>query len=325
MDRARFSGRTAFGAATELARLLLPIALIAWGGTVALEAGRQFLASGEVSARVLWMAPAQWADLIPLGAMLLFVVLEWLARGRDAAWTRGLFRRSRYDLFFAIADNTGMSRILGLVFSLGLSSWLISTAGALTFSPRIAAWPMAAQVVLIYVVGSFCVYWAHRLMHTRLMWPLHALHHSARHMTALTNSRQHPLDQVILGVPAGAVLILIGFSPEAMFAASLPVGVQVALQHSAVPFPLWVERWLISGPRTHRIHHSIAAEHHDHNFGLLVVWDRLFGTFLLPKDTADLPTGVDDAAYDGERPLVAMVEVTRLWLRHLAQHAYQGP
>ena len=55
--------------------------------------------------------------------------------------------------------------------------------------------------------------------------------------------------------------------------------VQFALTHSSVPFPLWLERWVITGPRVHRIHHAFAEAHFNRNFSILVLWDRLFGTF----------------------------------------------
>ena len=213
-----------------------------------------------------------------------------------------------------LADASGALKAFALAFSFGLSAWIGAMVMDAPVLPALGETTLWLQVPAIYLAMSFGSYWMHRFMHTALMWPLHALHHAAEEMTALTDSRQHPLDDFIQGTPLIAGLAVLGFHPDAVFLSIVLIRTQAALCHSDVPFPLWLERWLLGGPALHRIHHGVAAEHRDRNFSLLVLWDRLFGTFSLVPDARTLPTGVDDARYNTGRPLHDMTTIAGIWL-----------
>lgn len=124
-------------------------------------------------------------------------------------------------------------------------------------------------------------YWLHRCSHEiRWMWALHSVHHSARQITFSVAYR--------LGwtsLLSGPWLFLIpvcwiGFDPRMvalMYAANLLY--QFWLHTEMVPKLGFLERFL-NTPSHHRVHHAIEPEYLDRNYGgVLILWDRLFGTF----------------------------------------------
>ncbi len=284
-------------------------------------------------ARELWLrAPLDWTVLrqdpldphnATVGLMYVgFLLLELVAHGwNNSPLRRILFgdrRSDRSDLFYIIADATGLMKLLIVVMTCGVSAAFEAAIDA--GNMRLAAdLPLWAAVPLLYVSVDFATYWGHRFMHSPLMWPLHAIHHAAEDMTVLTSSRHHPFDNFFGSVwfllPAG----LLGFSPDAMGWAILFLTAHSFLLHSSLPFPVWLERYVVAGPRAHRIHHAADPACYDCNFGLFVIWDRMFGTYRMQGDVTGLATGVADQRYETGRPFHDMLEVTRIWLDGLRE------
>ncbi len=142
---------------------------------------------------------------------------------------------------------------------------------------------------LLFLAGEFCYYWQHRTSHeSRWFWASHAVHHSPRHLNFSAAYR--------LGWTAGLTgagvfflpLVLAGFHP---FAVALVLAVNLVYQFwlhtELIPKLGWFER-LFNTPSHHRVHHASNAEYLDANYGgVLIVFDRLFGTFV--EERADLP------------------------------------
>lgn len=110
----------------------------------------------------------------------------------------------------------------------------------------------------------------------------------------------------------------LGIDDKAIAAAMMPAMLFSTLQHSHLPFPRWAERWIIIGPAAHRVHHSLIAAHHDRNFGVLAIWDNLFGTHVLPVEARDVTIGIDDPRYDTGRPFRELFVSAGIWLRGLS-------
>ncbi|TWT14907.1 sterol desaturase family protein [Reyranella sp. CPCC 100927] len=296
---------------------VLALLLAAWTAVVALECARVLWAGGDLQWDVLLRAPTSLSNLITLPIMAGAMLIDRLANGPDRFVMRDLLHRTRYDLFFVLADATGAMTALALVFSFGFSAWI---GTAIAGAPSVwlsAMMPFWLQVPAVFLAATFAAYWGHRFMHTRLMWPLHAIHHAATDLTALTDSRQHPLDDLIKSMPVMLVLAVMGFDPDAVFVAALIGRLQAAFIHSNAPCPLWLERWVIAGPALHRVHHGAAPEHHDRNYAALVLWDRLFGTFSLPDDARSVRTGIDNPRTGDQGPVRDMLAAGRAWLEGL--------
>lgn len=135
--------------------------------------------------------------------------------------------------------------------------------------------------VALFFAVDFAYYWLHRMSHEiRWMWAQHAVHHSARQITLSVAYRLGWTNLV-----AGPWLFLvpvcwIGFDPLSVglvFAANLIY--QFWLHTETVP-KLGVLEAVFNTPSHHRVHHAVNPEYLDRNYGgVLIVWDRLFGTF----------------------------------------------
>jgi sterol desaturase/sphingolipid hydroxylase (fatty acid hydroxylase superfamily) len=127
---------------------------------------------------------------------------------------------------------------------------------------------------------DFIYYWNHRFMHeSRYMWAIHVVHHSSERYNLSTALRQPVADAVGTFVPYSA-LALLGFHPELIASAR---GINLLYQywiHTDVIRRLGPFEEVFNTPSHHRVHHGRNPQYLDRNHGsILIVWDRLFGTF----------------------------------------------
>lgn len=143
--------------------------------------------------------------------------------------------------------------------------------------------PLADGAVpaLLAIAGwDFIYYWNHRSMHeSRYMWAIHVVHHSSEHYNLSTALRQPVLDSVGTPLPYGA-LCLIGITPGQV---TLARGVNLLYQywiHTEAIGRLGPAEAVLNTPSHHRVHHGSNRLYLDRNHGsILILWDRLFGTF----------------------------------------------
>jgi len=135
--------------------------------------------------------------------------------------------------------------------------------------------------VLLAIAGwDFIYYWNHRLMHeSRYMWALHVVHHSSERYNLSTALRQPVADVLGTSLPYGA-LCLVGIAPELITTAR---GVNLLYQfwiHTETIGRMGPPEAVLNTPSHHRVHHGSNARYLDRNHGsILIIWDRLFGTF----------------------------------------------
>jgi sterol desaturase/sphingolipid hydroxylase (fatty acid hydroxylase superfamily) len=144
--------------------------------------------------------------------------------------------------------------------------------------PGLGTGPVA--LALAIVGWDFIYYWNHRFMHeSRYMWAVHVVHHSSEHYNLSTALRQPVADALGTSVPYGA-LCLAGISPELVATAR---GVNLLYQfwiHTETIGRLGPPEAVLNTPSHHRVHHGSNSQYLDRNHGsILIVWDRLFGTF----------------------------------------------
>lgn len=136
------------------------------------------------------------------------------------------------------------------------------------------------QWILLLLGTDFCYYWFHRLSHeVRFLWAAHVNHHSSRRYnlsTALRQSWTTPFTTLLFYWP----LALLGFDPAHILAASaLNTLYQFWIHTEVIDRVGWLEA-ILNTPSHHRVHHGRNIEYLDRNYGgMLIVWDRLFGTF----------------------------------------------
>jgi sterol desaturase/sphingolipid hydroxylase (fatty acid hydroxylase superfamily) len=141
---------------------------------------------------------------------------------------------------------------------------------------------------LLFILEDLTFYLEHRVDHyCRLFWAVHVTHHSSEEFNLTTGFRSsvlQPLYRFIYFIP----LALLGFQPiDIVFMYSLTqiYGILVHTQY-VKKMPRWFEAVFVS-PSHHRVHHASNIRYLDKNMGMvLIIWDRLFGTFQkeLPTD-----------------------------------------
>lgn len=156
-------------------------------------------------------------------------------------------------------------------------------------------WPYRVTDLGFGVVGwlaaalawDFSFYWQHRAEHVvRLLWAGHVTHHSSERFNYSTGFRQSWTPWT--GPLFYAGWALLGVQPVLLFVAGgWNLVYQFFLHTELVPrMPWWVEGWL-NTPSNHRVHHARNPAYQDRNFGgALVVWDRLFGTYVPETEPA---------------------------------------
>jgi sterol desaturase/sphingolipid hydroxylase (fatty acid hydroxylase superfamily) len=127
---------------------------------------------------------------------------------------------------------------------------------------------------------EFFYYWDHRAGHEiRLLWAAHVIHHSSQKYNLSTALRQTWTGEytVLFFLPVA----LLGVPVEIILAAwSVNLLYQFWIHTEAIDrLPRWFE-FVFNTPSHHRVHHGSQAQYLDRNYGgVLIVWDRLFGTF----------------------------------------------
>jgi sterol desaturase/sphingolipid hydroxylase (fatty acid hydroxylase superfamily) len=210
---------------------------------------------------------------------------------------------------------------VGLIGALTLTTLVAAGVASVIPAPLIA--PEAVSPVVLALVlwlpTDFAAYWVHRFYHRwEVIWPLHAVHHSAAVMTPITSYRQHPLalvlttlaHSVIVGALQGILIGTLGPGTEIAMIAGLNAffvlanASLAALHHSHVwlSYGPVIERIIIS-PAQHQIHHSQDPAHHNLNFGnSLALWDWMFGTLYVIRGPENLNFGLAGRA---EEPLMS--------------------
>lgn len=191
-----------------------------------------------------------------------------------------------------------------IYFALHGQGWV--HAGALSGVPQ--GLVVALFTVVMFTIDDFTKYLFHRWMHKwPALWAFHKVHHSAETLTPVTVYRVHPLEGVLYALRSAlaqgaAISIFVFLFDDAVdFYAVVGVNVLVFVfhvtgsnlrhSHISIRYWAWLERIVIS-PAQHQLHHSIAEEHYDKNFGAtLAVWDWMFGSLHLSEED-DLEFGL---------------------------------
>ncbi|MET0546198.1 MAG: sterol desaturase family protein [Caulobacterales bacterium] len=241
-----------------------------------------------------------WA-LIACAFCAEFLIVGW----KNSSLRHLTLDRSRSawsDVAVFLIEVLHINRFILIVLTLGIGlvsgDWLHDKVEAWTgVHFALADWSLPGQVVFIYLSYTFLDYWAHRVQHHRVFWPLHRFHHSAEDFYILTASRVHPADLSSLFIVM-APLAFMAPSAEAMLAIFVLTGFLRFVVHSRIPSNFgWAGRWLVQSPVDHRMHHILdMSQGQGGHYSLLPLWDQLFGTWR-GGGAADLEIGVDDQAY----------------------------
>ncbi|MFZ6750788.1 sterol desaturase family protein [Undibacterium sp. Ren11W] len=176
-----------------------------------------------------------------------------------------------------------MSQISGVFLkflSVGIYAWVYQHSALFALSEE-SIWVWISGLLLY----DFLYYWLHRMGHqTNLLWAAHVVHHQSEAYNLTTALRQ---------TSSGALFGWIFYLPLALLGYPVKVFIVIALIDLLYQFWIhtqqidkmgWFDRVFVS-PSNHRVHHGVNDLYLDKNYGgILILWDRLFGTFVEEQD-----------------------------------------
>ena len=204
---------------------------------------------------------------------LLLLLIEVLAhRRRPPAGARGYTRRDAATSLALGVSNVVVSALMKVGTTAAFA--VVWHYRIFDMGSSLAAW------LLLFLSEDFCYYVFHRMHHeVRWLWAAHVNHHSSRFYnlsTALRQSWSTPLTGPIFWLP----LALLGFHPVMILTAQAVSLVYQFWLHTELIGRLGPFEWLFNTPSHHRVHHGRNVEYLDRNYaGILILWDRLFGSF----------------------------------------------
>jgi sterol desaturase/sphingolipid hydroxylase (fatty acid hydroxylase superfamily) len=153
------------------------------------------------------------------------------------------------------------------------------------------SWPVLAAC---FFAEDLAYYWMHRVSHERRwFWASHVVHHSSQHYNLTTALRQTWTGVLGLTFVFWLPLIWIGFPPEMVFMFSAISLVYQFWIHTEAIDRLGPLEWVFNTPSHHRVHHAINPRYLDANYaGVLIIWDRLFGTFIPERKDEQIRYGI---------------------------------
>ncbi|AVQ83559.1 MULTISPECIES: lysoplasmalogenase family protein [unclassified Variovorax] len=173
-----------------------------------------------------------------------------------------------------------ISAVLTGLLRIGIYSAVYSAVALFPLEAAKEFWTTWYGWLLALVFYDFCYYWLHRMGHeSAVLWAAHVVHHQSQHYNLSTALRQ---------TSSGTLFSWIFYLPMAVAGVPPLVFGVVALIDLLYQFWVhteqvgklgWFDRWFCS-PSNHRVHHAVNDNYLDRNYGgILIVWDRMFGTF----------------------------------------------
>ena len=140
--------------------------------------------------------------------------------------------------------------------------------------------PIWALWIITFISIDLVFYVYHRMSHRiRFLWAIHLSHHSSEEMNFAVSFRQAWFGP-ISKIPFFMILPLLGFDPTIVAVAGVISTLWGIVGHTQVIGKLGPLEWIFNTPSHHRVHHGSNKQYIDKNYGnLLIIWDRLFGTF----------------------------------------------
>jgi sterol desaturase/sphingolipid hydroxylase (fatty acid hydroxylase superfamily) len=181
-----------------------------------------------------------------------------------------------------------------LVHALIATAILVTVLGAV-YAHRLLTLPLDTVWgwVVAFVAVEFAYYCWHLASHrVRLFWASHSVHHSSTALTLATAQRAAWTGPLLSGLVFFlAPLVFLGIAPEAIaILLTLNLVYQFFL-HTELVRSMGPLELVLNTPSHHRVHHASNDEYLDKNFGgMLIIFDRLFGTFA--KENAPCTYGV---------------------------------
>lgn len=243
---------------------------------------------------------------------LTFVLVVLLFALGEFAWRRRSGRS--YDLG-SLGANLGV--MVGQFISKLLTGGVVVATMFAVFSLAPMEWAMDdwRSWVVGFFVLEFFYYWQHRFSHTiRWLWTSHAVHHSPNEFTLPAAFRLGWTSTVSGAWVVLLPMALMGFHPL-LIAALMATNLRYQyFLHTEAVGKLGPLEWVFNTPSHHRVHHGSNPDYLDTNFGgVLIVFDRLFGTFAQERENEPVRYGLTKPVTSNNPFVIAFHEWGNLW------------
>jgi len=141
--------------------------------------------------------------------------------------------------------------------------------------------PMNGWTWLLSIfLTDFTYYWMHRIEHEhRILWGIHSVHHSSKDYNLTVSFRLSIIEGAIEWIFLVPMIVL-GFNPFQTIISLVFVAQYQTWIHTEHIGKLGVLDEFLNTPSLHRVHHGSNKKYLDKNYGgILMIWDKLFGTF----------------------------------------------
>lgn len=252
-------------------------------------------------------------DILDQILLTLWHVLPWLAgmgvvfallsrlspcnEGRPWWEKRGLVTDLSYWIFAPL-----FTRYLRIWVTVFLTLWIFHISDGQKIADfynhghgPVSHMPLWLQGVFYLVLSDFALYWSHRLFHRGAWWKYHAVHHASKDVDWISASRFHPVNLALGTAAVDVALLLVGVSPDIFIVIGPFTTITSCLVHANLNWNFGPLRYVLVSPVFHRWHH--ATDVCDKNFAsTFSLWDRLFGTWHMPRGVLPDGYGIDDDA-----------------------------
>jgi len=227
--------------------------LIAWAFILAsIALGGHRVEVGDFADDTLYIG-LDWFILDLLGSSIIFILLEKIIPFRTQSVLREHWQT---DLNHFLLNHliVGFVLLASNMFVHTSFSWAVST----TVQEWVKDMPFLLELFIILLMADLVQYWSHRAYHeVPVLWRLHAVHHSIKHMDWIAGSRQHIIE---IFITRGLVLVpifVMGFSKEVIDAYVIIVGFQAVFNHANVQINFGPLKYFIVTPQFHHIHQPL--------------------------------------------------------------------
>ena len=209
---------------------------------------------------------------IAIPTFVLLISLEaWIAKIKGVKINRSV------DMISSLSSGVTNTIRDGIKFSFVIISysWLVEHITIYQLSPLWLA------IIIAFIAEDFTGYWMHRLNHrVNILWNRHIIHHSSEDFNLSCALRQSISNTIKFSAVFMIPAALLGI-PASIFAILGPLHLFMQFwYHTQLIGKLGFLEYIIVTPSHHRVHHAINPEYIDKNYSqILIIWDKLFGTF----------------------------------------------
>jgi sterol desaturase/sphingolipid hydroxylase (fatty acid hydroxylase superfamily) len=194
---------------------------------------------------------------------------------------------------FGVLVGRGITEGVPIAIAMPGAYWLYEHR--LLDTAALGAW----SYLLLFAGLEFVYYWWHRISHrSRWFWANHAVHHSPNSFNLSAAYRVGWTARIMATYVIFAPLVWLGFSPPLVFVAySLNLAYQFWIHAEWIP-KLGSLEGILNTPSAHRVHHATNLDYLDANYGgVLLIFDRLFGTYRAERDNVPIRYGLVTPLY----------------------------